>query len=137
MKLRINRLELLSGLNKVSKAVNAKTPLLALTGIKFTLSDNQLELIGSDSDLSIRVVIEKEKNNKQIMEVEEIGSIVINEKIICEIIRKVDSEMVEIYVIDNLAKIKSDKSILRPIPCVVERDTALIYVPFEEAGFAF
>ena len=111
MKLRINRLELLSGLNKVSKAVNAKTPLLALTGIKFTLSDNQLELIGSDSDLSIRVVIEKEKNNKQIMEVEEIGSIVINEKIICEIIRKVDSEMVEISVIDNLAKIKSDKSI--------------------------
>ena len=50
MKLRINRLELLSGLNKVSKAVNAKTPLLALTGIKFTLTEDYLELIGSDSD---------------------------------------------------------------------------------------
>ena len=111
MKLRINRLELLNNLNKVSRAVNSKSPLLALTGIKFTLSDNQLELIGSDSDISIRCVIAKEKNNKQIMEVEEIGSIVINEKIICEIIRKVESEMVEISVIDNLAKIKSDKSI--------------------------
>ena len=62
MKLRINRLELLSNLNKVARAVNSKTPLLALTGIKFTLSENSLELIGSDSDLSIRCVIEKEKN---------------------------------------------------------------------------
>mgnify|MGYP003299598139 CR=1 FL=1 len=111
MKLRINRVELLNSLNKVSRAVNSKTPLLALTGIKFTLTENYLELIGSDSDLSIRCIIEKEKNNKQIIEIEEIGSIVINEKIICEIIRKVESEMVEISVIDNLAKIKSDKSI--------------------------
>ncbi len=111
MKLKINRIELLNSLNKVSKAVNNKTPLLALTGIKFTLTEQQLELIGSDSDLSIRCVIEKEKNNQQIIEIEEIGSIVINEKIICEIIRKVESEMVEISVIDNLAKIKSDKSI--------------------------
>ena len=111
MKLRINRIELLNSLNKVARAVNSKTPLLALTGIKFTLTENYLELIGSDSDLSIRCIIEKEKNNKQIIEIEEIGSVVINEKIICEIIRKVESEMVEISVIDNLAKIKSDKSI--------------------------
>lgn len=111
MKLRINRIELLNSLNKVARAVNSKTPLLALTGIKFTLTEDYLELIGSDSDLSIRCIIEKEKNNKQIIEIEEIGSIVINEKIICEIIRKVESEMVEIAVIDNLAKIKSDKSI--------------------------
>ena len=111
MKLRINRVELLNNLNKVARAVNSKTPLLALTGIKFTLTEDYLELIGSDSDLSIRCIIEKEKNEKQIIEIEEIGSVVINEKIICEIIRKVDSEMVEISVVDNLAKIKSDKSI--------------------------
>ena len=111
MKLRINRVELLNNLNKVSRAVNSKTPLIALTGIKFTLTENHLELVGSDSDISIRCIIEKEKNNKQIIEIEEIGSIVINEKIICEIIRKVDSEMVEISVVDDLAKIRSDKSI--------------------------
>lgn len=111
MKLRINRVELLNNLNKVSRAVNSKTPLIALTGIKFTLTEKHLELVGSDSDISIRCIIEKEKNNKQIIEIEEIGSIVINEKIICEIIRKVDSEMVEISVVDDLAKIRSDKSI--------------------------
>ena len=111
MKLQINRLELLNCLNKVSRAVDSKSPLLALTGIKFTLSEDKLELVGSDSDLAIRCVIEKEKNNKQIMEVEEVGSIVIDEKLICEIMRKVESDMVEIAVIDNLAKIKSDKSI--------------------------
>ena len=115
MKLRINRVELLNNLNKVSRAVNSKTPLIALTGIKFTLTEKHLELVGSDSDISIRCIIEKEKNNKQIIEIEEIGSIVINEKIICEIIRKVDSEMVEISVVDDLAKIRSDKSIFSVI----------------------
>lgn len=121
MKLKINRQVLLSNLNKVAKAVNSKTPLLALTGIKFTLTDNQLELIGSDSDLSIKCVINKINNEKQIMEIEEIGSIVINEKIICEIIRKVESEMVEIEVVDNLAKIRSDKSIFS-VNCIPSID---------------
>ncbi len=111
MKLKINRQVLLNNLSKVSKAVNPKVPLIALTGIKFTLSEHQLELIGSDSDLSIKCVIKDETNNQKIMEIEELGSIVINEKIICEIIRKVESEMVEIEVVDNLAKIRSDKSI--------------------------
>ena len=47
MKFKINRQILLNNLNKVSKAVNNKTPLLALTGIKFTLTHENLELIGS------------------------------------------------------------------------------------------
>ena len=111
MKLKIDRIELLNGLNKVSKAVNSKSPLLALTGIKFTLTEHYLELVGSDSDLSIRCIIGKTKQDKTIIEVEEIGSSVINERLICEIVRKVDSEMVEITIIDNVAKIKSDKSI--------------------------
>ncbi len=36
MKFKINRHVLLANLSKVSKAVNNKTPFLALTGIKFT-----------------------------------------------------------------------------------------------------
>ena len=68
MKFKINRQELLNGLNKVSKAVNSKTPLLALTGIKFSLSEDELELIGSDSDISIRCVINNEKNENTIIE---------------------------------------------------------------------
>lgn len=111
MKFKINRQVLLSNLSKVSKAVNSKTPFLALTGIKFTLTNSSLELIGSDNDLCIRCVIPTENNGDKVIEVEEIGSTVINEKIICEIVRKVDSEMIEIEVLDNLAKIRSDKSI--------------------------
>ena len=84
MKLKINRQVLLANLSKVSKAVNPKVPLIALTGIKFTLTEHQLELIGSDSDLSIKCIINDKVNDEQIMEVEELGSIVINEKIICE-----------------------------------------------------
>jgi len=111
MKFKINRHVLLANLSKVSKAVNNKTPFLALTGIKFTLSQNSLELIGSDNDLCIRCIIKSEINGDKVIEVEEVGSTVINEKIICEIVRKVESEMIEIEVMDNLAKIRSDKSI--------------------------
>ena len=111
MKFKINRQILLNNLNKVSKAVNNKTPLLALTGIKFTLTHENLELIGSDNELSIRCIINKNINENPVMEVNEAGSIVINEKIICEIVRKIESEMVEFEVIDNVCKVRSDKSV--------------------------
>lgn len=120
MKFKINRQIFLNNLNKVSKAVNSKVPYQALTGIKFTLTDDQLELIGSDNDLSIRCIIKKEINNEQVMEIEETGCTVINEKIICDIIRKIDSDYVEIMVTDNVAKIKSEISIfnINTIPAI-------------------
>lgn len=111
MKFKMNRQVLLASLSKVSKAVNNKTPLLALTGIKFSLKENELELIGSDNDLCIRCIVPVIINENEIIEVEEVGSIVINEKIICEIVRKVESEMIEIEVVDNVAKVRSDKSV--------------------------
>lgn len=118
MKFKINRQILLSNLSKVSKAVNNKTPLPVLNGIKFDLMEDKLELIGSDNDLSIRSIITKATSEDFV--IDEIGSIVINEKLICEIIRKIDSSIVEIEVVDNLAKIRSDKSIfsLNCIPAI-------------------
>ena len=120
MKFKINRQILLANLSKVSKAVNNKTPFLALTGILFNLTSEYLELIGSDNDLCIRCIINKEVNGDQVIEIEEVGSTVINEKIICEIVRKVESDMIEIDVMDNLAKIRSDKSIfsVNTIPAI-------------------
>ena len=120
MKFKINRQILLVNLSKVSKAVNNKTPFLALTGILFNLTSEYLELIGSDNDLCIRCIINKEVNGDQVIEIEEVGSTVINEKIICEIVRKVESDMIEIDVMDNLAKIRSDKSIfsVNTIPAI-------------------
>ena len=111
MKLIINRQILLNNLNKVSRAVNPKIPLVALTGIKFTLTNDGLELIGSNSDLSIKATINKTINKKEVMQIEELGSVVINERIICEIVRKLESEMIEIEVVDNLAKIRSDTAL--------------------------
>ena len=111
MKFKINRQVLLANLNKVQRAVNSKNPYLALTGIKFTLQDDQLELIGSNNDLSIRCIIKKGIQDEQVFEIEETGSAVINEKIICDIIKKIDSDVVEIMVTDNTAKIKSENSI--------------------------
>ena len=93
-------------------------------------------MIGSDSDISIRCFINKEKKEKQIIEIEEIGSVVINEKIVCEIIRKIESEMVEISVVDNLTKIKSDKSIFS-VNCIPAIDYPPISFADTENGQSF
>lgn len=136
MKLKINRQVLLNALNKVSKAVNPKVPLLALTGIKFTLLEDKIELIGSDSDLSIKCIVDKNINNQDVMDIEEYGSVVVPEEKFCEIVRLIESEMIEIEVIDNVAKIRSDKSIFT-VNCIPAIDYPSISFEVDEMGCGF
>ena len=54
MQFKIQRIELLNALNKVTRAVSSKSPLPVLTGIKFDISNSDLILTGSDSDITIQ-----------------------------------------------------------------------------------
>ena len=108
MQFRILRTELLNGLNKVSRAVSNKSPLPVLTGIKFVLNENALILTGSDSDISIEVTIEKNEKKLQIMQT---GSIVLSGHYISEIVRKIESEYIDVEIVDGtLTRIKGDRS---------------------------
>ena len=95
MNFKIKRLALLNALAKVSRAVSMKSPLPVLTGIKFDLKDNELILTGSDSDITIQTSI-KEK-----IEIIQTGSVVLSSRYILEIIKKIDSEFVHIYIVDG------------------------------------
>jgi len=103
MKFKILTNSLLLGLNKVNYVVNNKSPIPSLNGIYFRLDSSDLTLIGSDSDITIKCIIDKD------LEIVNQGRIVIP-KFIVEIIRKIDDEWVELELVDSLVIIKSNKS---------------------------
>ena len=97
MKFTIKKDILLENLNNTSKAISSKNLIPILSGIKFELKEDGLYLYASDTDVSIRTYISKEK----IVKIEELGSIVIGGKYIVEIIRKLPDTDIEIEVIDG------------------------------------
>ncbi len=108
MQFKILRTELLNALSKVTKAVSSKSPLPALSGIKFEVTNEHLILTGSDSDITIQTTILTKEN---ILEVINEGSVVLSARFISEIIRKIDSEFVVFDMLDgSLTKIKGDNS---------------------------
>ena len=97
MKLKIKRVVLLEALNNVAKAISTKNIIPILSGIKFELHRDRLVVTASDNDITIQTVIEKGDN----LIIENTGSIVIKGKYILDIIRKLDSEFINIEIIDD------------------------------------
>lgn len=105
MNFKIKRTELLNALTKVSRAVSLKSPLPVLTGIKFELKEDCLVLTGSDSDITIQTTISEN------IEILEVGSVVLSSKYILEIIRKIEGDIIHIYILDGtLTRIESTSS---------------------------
>lgn len=94
MKFRIRTNTLVSGLNKVNHVVNPKSPIPSLNGIYFKVDNDSITLIGSDSDITIKALINED------LEVTSTGSVVIP-KLIVDILRKLDDEYIELELLDN------------------------------------
>lgn len=110
MNFQIAKTELLNALTLCSRAVSSTTPLPILSGIYFSLSDYGLTLISSDSNISIKTVIEK-NDEKNTLNIHETGEVVLEARYILEIIRKIESEYITIETIDgNLIKVSGGKS---------------------------
>ncbi len=103
MKFIIKQDKLLEALNNTSKAISPRNLIPILTGIKFDLVKEGLYLSASDTDISIRCFIDK----KDIVNIEELGSIVIVGKYIVEIIRKLPNTDITIEVMDGYKMIIS------------------------------
>src|SRR5690625_1539031 len=85
-------------LNKVSKAISNRTTIPILTGIKITIADDQCLFSASDSDISIQATIPTHLDDKEIIQVVTLGSIVLPAKLITEIVKNLPAENVEIQV---------------------------------------
>lgn len=111
MKFDILRDHLLDGLNDVMKAVSSKTTIPILTGIKIDVTGEGISLTGSDADITIQTFIPAEENGQQIINITQIGSIVLQARMFNEIIRKLPTNEVEIEVTNGFATIiRSGKS---------------------------
>ena len=103
MKFMIKKEILIESLNNTARAISTKNLIPILTGIKFDLKEDGLYLYASDTDVSIRSFIPKDK----LTSLDEVGSIVIGGKYIVEIIRKLPNTDISIEVIDGYKLIVS------------------------------
>lgn len=87
MKFTIEKNIILDALSNVIRALSQKTTIPVLSGIKFILNNDGLTLIGSDSELTIKVHI----NAADIRSIDLIGDCVIYSKSLLDIIRKMPS----------------------------------------------
>ena len=107
---KINKREFLDSLTTAVKAISNTTPLPILNGIKLIAENNTLTLISSDTNISIKTVI-KNSEDKEIISISEEGENVIESRYLLDIVRKIDSDTINVEIFDNsLAKIYGGKS---------------------------
>ncbi len=108
MYFKISKKDFLDSLSIVSRAISLNSPLPALQGIKLNVKNDKLLLTASDMDISIQSIIEKTDDNNLV--IEETGDIILDSKYILDMIRKIDSDIIEIETVDGLLlKISGDQ----------------------------
>ncbi|WP_178020854.1 DNA polymerase III subunit beta [uncultured Paenibacillus sp.] len=101
MKIRILKHDLNESIQHVSKAISSRTTIPILTGIKLDVNFQGMTLTASDTDISIQAFIPAEDQEKQIVQVERTGSVVLPAKFFVEIIKKLPSSEIEMEVQDG------------------------------------
>ena len=96
MNFTISKDVILNNLLISQKALSTKTPAPYLQGIKLEVYQNELILITSNADISIKISIKDES-----LHVETLGQILVPGKYFVEIMRKMNGEQVRFSVVDN------------------------------------
>ena len=92
MKIKIKQNILMEHLNYVIKGISNKNLIPILNCIKFELSTEGLNLLSTDNEIAIKTFI----NKKDIEEITELGDMVVSGKLLYEIIRKLNDEIITI-----------------------------------------
>ena len=92
MKLSIKQKILMEHLNNVIRGISSKNLIPILNCIKFELNKDGLYLLSTDNELAIKSFIPK----KDIEKIDTLGEIVISGRYIYDIVRKLNSEIINI-----------------------------------------
>jgi len=104
MNFKIKTTTLLNGLNKVSSVVDSKNSIEGLTGIYLKATDQSLTIIGSDSSMTMKCIIDTD------IEIFSEGSIIVPQ-LFTSFVAKIDDEFIEFSVLENnVSQIKTKKS---------------------------
>lgn len=98
MKLKVTKSELNEAIQNAAKAISNKSAIPILQGIKIESDERGMILTASDSEISIQSYISIEKEDQQIIYLEQAGSVVLPAKFFSEMIRKLPSNQIEIEV---------------------------------------
>lgn len=101
MNFKINKTKLYNALMIVSRAVSPNSPVPTLSGIKVEASKDGLKLTGSDSDISIEMNLSNSIDEELGLSILEEGSIVIDSKYLSDIVKKMDSDEIQVEIIDG------------------------------------
>lgn len=111
MRFTIDRNQLLKGLTMVAKAVPPKAELPILQNIKLSLTEKGLEILGSDNNMTIRTIIPFMIGDKEVIRNSQQGETLIASKILLEVIRHLEEDVVSLELIDNtILRIEDAKS---------------------------
>ena len=106
MNFKINCDELLSKLTIIQRALPSKTSMPVLMGIKLDVTKDYMLITTCNGDITIQAKVEGES-----IEINEIGRCLVNGKFLIDIIRKINSKKIEMFVHENkLLVIKSERS---------------------------
>ncbi len=119
MKFKINKNEFLKGLLQVGKIIPIKHTNPIFVNIKLELTTDSLILTGSNGDLSITTSIPFFRNNQEIIREVQLGSILANSDILCNIVKRLDGEEIAFDVLDdNEARIEVDDKASFNLHCI-------------------
>ena len=111
MKFTINRDQFLKGLTIAAKAIGSKSPIPVMSNVKIDMIDNGLELTGSNTELTIKTTIPFQMGDQEIIRDYQVGSTLVANKFITEIVRRLEGKEVSFEVIDDtIVKISDGKS---------------------------
>lgn len=100
MKVTLNRAVFIQELVTVQRAISTKTTIPILTGVKIELKESGLVLTGSNADISIETILDKD-NEKAGMDISSTGAIVLQARFFSEIVRKLPEDTFTLEVIEN------------------------------------
>ena len=119
MRFTINKNEFLKGLLQVGKIIPIKHTNPIFVNIKLELTTDSLILTGSNGDLSITTSIPFFRNNQEIIRDVQLGSILANSDILCNIVKRLDGEEIAFDVLDdNEARIEVDDKASFNLHCI-------------------
>ena len=119
MKFKINKNEFLKGLLQVGKIIPIKHTNPIFVNMKLELTTDSLILTGSNGDVSITTSIPFFRNNQEIIRDVQLGSILANSDILCNIVKRLDGDEIAFDVLDdNEARIEVDDKASFNLHCI-------------------
>ena len=102
MKFTIDRSSFLKILSTVKVAIGTKSPTPAFLNFKLEINEVGLVVTGSDNDIAIQSVLPFTMDDKEVISNYTFGSTLISAKYLIEIIRRLDSAVVSLEIIDDV-----------------------------------